>query len=35
MQALPFSLRGFRLCAKNLGIRDKTLDFIVIDVWLK
>src|SRR5258708_3268865 len=30
MQALPFSPRGFRSCVKNLGIRDKTLDFTVI-----
>ncbi len=30
MQALPFSPRGFRSCAKNLGIRDTTLDFTVI-----
>ena len=30
MQALPFSPRGFRSGAKNLGIRDTTLDFTVI-----
>ncbi len=30
MEALPFSPRGFRSCVKNLGIRDKTLDFTVI-----
>jgi glutamate N-acetyltransferase / amino-acid N-acetyltransferase len=30
MQALPFSPRGFRSGAKNLGIRDATLDFTVI-----
>lgn len=27
---LPFSPRGFRSCAKNLSIRDETLDFAVI-----
>ena len=27
---LPFSPRGFRSCVKNLGIRDKSLDFTVI-----
>src|SRR5215471_8817598 len=30
MQALPFQPRGFRSCAKNVGIRDETLDFTVI-----
>jgi glutamate N-acetyltransferase/amino-acid N-acetyltransferase len=30
MQALPFYPRGFRSCAKNVGIRDETLDFTVI-----
>jgi len=30
MQVLPFSPRGFRSCAKNLSIRDETLDFAVI-----
>jgi glutamate N-acetyltransferase/amino-acid N-acetyltransferase len=30
MQALPFSPQGFRSCVRNLGIRDKTLDFTVI-----
>jgi glutamate N-acetyltransferase/amino-acid N-acetyltransferase len=30
MQTLPFYPRGFRSCAKNIGIRDKTLDFTVI-----
>lgn len=30
MQEFPFSLRGFCSCVKNLGIRDKTLDFIMI-----
>lgn len=30
MQALPFSPRGFRSCVKNVGIRDKTLDFTVM-----
>lgn len=30
MQALPFSPRGFRSCAKRLNIRDETLDFAVI-----
>lgn len=30
MQALPFHPRGFRSCAKNVGIRDKTLDFTII-----
>jgi glutamate N-acetyltransferase/amino-acid N-acetyltransferase len=30
MQALPWSPRGFRSCAKNIGIRDETLDFTVI-----
>nr|BBH86577.1 arginine biosynthesis bifunctional protein ArgJ 2 [Thermosporothrix sp. COM3] len=30
MQALPFSPRGFRSVAKNVGIRDETLDFTVI-----
>ncbi len=30
MQTLPFYPRGFRSCAKNVGIRDETLDFTVI-----
>lgn len=30
MQALPFHPRGFRSHAKNVGIRDETLDFTVI-----
>jgi glutamate N-acetyltransferase/amino-acid N-acetyltransferase len=30
MDALPFSPKGFRSCAKNVGIRDETLDFTVI-----
>ncbi len=30
MQSLPFYPRGFRSCAKNVGIRDDTLDFTVI-----
>jgi glutamate N-acetyltransferase/amino-acid N-acetyltransferase len=30
MQNLPFQPQGFRSCAKNIGIRDKTLDFTVI-----
>ncbi|MBV9710274.1 MAG: bifunctional glutamate N-acetyltransferase/amino-acid acetyltransferase ArgJ [Ktedonobacteraceae bacterium] len=30
MQDLPFQPQGFRSCAKNLGIRDETLDFTVI-----
>ena len=30
MQTLPFYPRGFRSCAKNIGIRDETLDFTVI-----
>jgi glutamate N-acetyltransferase/amino-acid N-acetyltransferase len=30
MQALPFYPKGFRSCAKNIGIRDTTLDFTVI-----
>ncbi len=30
MQTLPWSPRGFRSCAKNIGIRDETLDFTVI-----
>ncbi|GAC1474497.1 MAG: bifunctional glutamate N-acetyltransferase/amino-acid acetyltransferase ArgJ [Ktedonobacteraceae bacterium] len=30
MQALPFYPRGFRSCARNVGIRDDTLDFTVI-----
>jgi glutamate N-acetyltransferase/amino-acid N-acetyltransferase len=30
MQALPFHPCGFRSCAKNVGIRDETLDFTVI-----
>lgn len=30
MQSLPFYPRGFRSCAKNVGIRDETLDFTVI-----
>ncbi len=30
MQKLPFYPRGFRSCAKNIGIRDESLDFTVI-----
>jgi glutamate N-acetyltransferase/amino-acid acetyltransferase len=30
MQSLPFYPRGFRSCARNIGIRDETLDFTVI-----
>jgi glutamate N-acetyltransferase/amino-acid N-acetyltransferase len=30
MQNLPFQPQGFRSCAKNIGIRDETLDFTVI-----
>src|SRR5258708_5898936 len=30
MQTLPWSPRGFRSCAKNIGIRDERLDFTVI-----
>ncbi|MBV9256918.1 MAG: bifunctional glutamate N-acetyltransferase/amino-acid acetyltransferase ArgJ [Ktedonobacteraceae bacterium] len=30
MQDLPFQPQGFRSCAKNIGIRDETLDFTVI-----
>ncbi|MBO0779182.1 MAG: bifunctional ornithine acetyltransferase/N-acetylglutamate synthase, partial [Ktedonobacteraceae bacterium] len=30
MQKLPFYPRGFRSCAKNVGIKDETLDFCVI-----
>ncbi len=30
MQPLPWSPQGFRSCAKNIGIRDETLDFTVI-----
>ncbi len=30
MQTLPFYPKGFRSCAKNIGIRDETLDFTVI-----
>lgn len=30
MQNLPFQPQGFRSCAKNIGIRDHTLDFTVI-----
>jgi glutamate N-acetyltransferase / amino-acid N-acetyltransferase len=30
MQALLWSPQGFRSCAKNVGIRDETLDFTVI-----
>ncbi|HTI14523.1 MAG TPA: bifunctional glutamate N-acetyltransferase/amino-acid acetyltransferase ArgJ [Dictyobacter sp.] len=30
MQALPYYPRGFRSCAKNVGIRDETLDFTVM-----
>ncbi len=30
MQTLPFYPRGFRSCAKNIGVRDETLDFTVI-----
>jgi glutamate N-acetyltransferase/amino-acid N-acetyltransferase len=29
-QPLPFYPRGFRSCAKNIGIRDESLDFTVI-----
>lgn len=30
MEQLPFHPRGFRSCAKNVGVRDDTLDFTVI-----
>lgn len=30
MQSLPFYPQGFRSCAKNVGIKDETLDFTVI-----
>lgn len=30
MQSLPFYPQGFRSCARNIGIRDTTLDFTVI-----
>lgn len=30
METLPFYPRGFRSCAKNVGIKDDTLDFTVI-----
>src|SRR6266487_2556990 len=30
MQNLPFQPQGFRTCAKNIGIKDSTLDFTVI-----
>lgn len=30
MQTLPYSPQGFRSCARNIGIRDETLDFTVI-----
>ena len=30
MSALPFQPKGFRSCAKSVGIRDNTLDFTVI-----
>jgi glutamate N-acetyltransferase/amino-acid N-acetyltransferase len=30
VQALPFYPKGFRSCAKNIGIRDSSLDFTVI-----
>src|SRR5581483_38221 len=30
MQTLSFHPRGFRSCAKNVGIKDDTLDFTVI-----
>src|SRR6266480_1038217 len=30
MQILPWSPQGFRSCARNIGIRDETLDFTVI-----
>lgn len=30
MQMLPYSPQGFRSCARNIGIRDETLDFTVI-----
>lgn len=30
MQSLPFYPRGFRSCARNIGIRDETLDFTVM-----
>ncbi|MDQ2885208.1 MAG: bifunctional glutamate N-acetyltransferase/amino-acid acetyltransferase ArgJ [Chloroflexota bacterium] len=30
MQSLPFQPRGFRSCAKSIGIKDSTLDFTVI-----
>lgn len=30
MQPLPFYPKGFRSCAKNIGVRDTTLDFTVI-----
>jgi glutamate N-acetyltransferase/amino-acid N-acetyltransferase len=30
METLPFYPQGFRSCAKNVGVRDDTLDFTVI-----
>ncbi len=30
MSTLPFQPQGFRSCAKNVGIKDETLDFTVI-----
>ncbi len=30
MNILPFEPQGFRSCAKNIGIKDETLDFTVI-----
>src|SRR5579859_7163431 len=30
MDVLPFYPQGFRSCAKNVGIKDETLDFTVI-----
>ena len=30
MESLPFYPQGFRSCAKNVGVRDETLDFTVI-----
>lgn len=30
MKTPPFQLKGFRSCAKNVGIKDETLDFTVI-----
>ncbi len=30
MESLPFYPQGFRSCAKNVGVRDDTLDFTVI-----